>query len=389
MKRIFTILLITVIMSVLLAACSKSNEENHKFLEMDSKTFLKTIALPEKLTIDFSLDEVKKVEKATTYKADFIEFEKERLIDAFIESEIVEEKIWAEGPQVIAANQNTEEMLTVLDGGKAFGIENGVRGGFYYSKSIDGIGMEKLAIVANESFQGSIWSGEHNLNTNYVSRSDLAFEPYEDAYTHTKNILDEAGVFPVKIDETYSLDLKTMKTHYQLFLDRGASVDEQGENLQWTEDDEAYIFYMQQLVDDIPIINKPWEMPDGTKTSAFGNSMPVTEISLVYDRMGIRDMSVYNMVKVQNEMENHSLISVYEALNTLVEAYSLTIMEEDVKIISAELSYLSIPGAGKIELVPGWLFHSVKSEKVDGFTMTKNKYDIVNAVNGKFYEDRW
>lgn len=64
-------------MSILLAACSKSNEGNQKFSEMDSKTFLKTIALPEKLTIDFSLDEVKKVEKAATYEAGFIEFEKE------------------------------------------------------------------------------------------------------------------------------------------------------------------------------------------------------------------------------------------------------------------------------------------------------------------------
>lgn len=373
-------------MSVTLASCSKPDEENNHFDEMDSKTFFETETIPEKLSIDINLDEIKNFDKATTYQADYLEFDKQKLVDALITGSIVEEKVWAEGPQVIASAANIRETLNINDGGKAFGGENGMEGGFSYSKSVEEISREKLDIVANAYFQDT--DEDYTLNSDYASYSDLEFSSYEEALTDIKNILTKAGMPQLEIDETYSLDLDTMMSHYELYLNNDLA-EEEYKNFNWSKDDEAYIFSMQQLVDNIPIVNKPWQMPDGTKSSVWGNPMEPTTLSLVYDKTGIREISAYNILNIKSEIESSSLINLYEALHTLIEAYSLTILEDDIRITSAELCYLSIPKGDAVELIPGWVFRSTKPETIDGQTYSEYKYDVVNAVTGKLYQDRW
>lgn len=88
-------------------------------------------------------------------------------------------------------------------------------------------------------------------------------------------------------------------------------------------------------------------------------------------------------------MDKHQLISLYEALEKLIESYSLTILEEDVSIISAELCYLRIPKKDREELIPGWVFRSTTSTVYEGDNIYRYKTDVVNAVTGELYLNRW
>jgi hypothetical protein len=384
------ILFILILVLVTLTSCSKPKKDNH-FSNMDSKTFSENVTLPEKLSIDINLDDIKNIDKAKTYKADYVEFDKQKLIDVFIKNEVTEEKIWAEGPQIIASAGNIEEFLNIYDGGKGFGTKTDMEGGFTYGKHMDDRLWQKADIVANPSFRDPDFNVQkygYGLNSDYASRVDLDFLSYEASLTDIKKILDNAEVPEFDIDETYSLDLETMRSHYKLYLNNEL-IDDETRNLNWNKEDESYIFSLRQLVDNIPIVNDGWQMPDGTKNSAWGNLMPATSINLIYDKTGIREIGAHNILKVMDEVENNSLINIYEALNTLIESYSLTILEDDVSIISAELCYLSIPKDNVIELVPGWVFRSAKAEMIDGKACIEYKYDVVNAVTGKLYQDRW
>jgi len=84
-------------------------------------------------------------------------------------------------------------------------------------------------------------------------------------------------------------------------------------------------------------------MADGVKNSAFRVSMPRTYINLVYDNNGIKEIQANSILNIIDEIETNRLINVYEALNTLIENYSLVILENDIDIVSAEFCYLIIP----------------------------------------------
>lgn len=384
------ILFIQIIMLVTLASCSVPAKDN-SFKGMDSKTFFEKVTLPEKLSIDINLDEIRQIDEAKSYQTEQVEFDKQKLIDAFIKNAIVDEKIWAEGPQIIASAGNIEEFLTIYDGGDSFGVKTGMRGGFHYSKNKDDIGWNAWNTVASVSFYDPDYGVQqygYGLNSDYASQKDLDFLSYDDSLIDIKRTFDIVGMPQYDIDETYSLDLETIESHYALYLNRKAKEDE-SENLSWTKDDECYIFSLRQLVDNIPIVNKVWQMPDGTKTSAWGNPMPPTSIYSLYNKTGITEISANNIMNTTNEIGNSNLINVYEALNIIIEAYSQTILEDETSILSAELCYLSIPDGYIFELVPGWVFRSARNEERDGRTYTQYKYDVVNAVTGKLYQDRW
>ena len=130
-------------------------------------------------------------------------------------------------------------------------------------------------------------------------------------------------------------------------------------------------------------------MADGVKNSAFRVSMPRTYINLVYDNNGIKEIQANSILNIIDEIETNRLINVYEALNTLIENYSLVILENDIDIVSAEFCYLIIPEGNAFELIPGWVFCSVQTTESDEIQYTEYKYDVVNVVTGKLYPSRW
>lgn len=385
-----SILLLILIMSVLLISCNKSDKKKDSS-HMDKDSFLESITLPELLSIDINLDEIVSVEEAKTFMAEHIEFDTQKLIDAFIKNENKEEKIWAEGPQIIAAlpDSNTREVLSIYDGGKSFGIEHDMKGSFIYSETENDIFINKLNTIANISFDfPSVIGPMYTRNSQYTAYKNLDFLPFEQCLVEIKEIFDIAGMPTFDIAETYSLDLYTMLSQYELYMD-SPFANEETKNINWTKEDESYLLSLRQLVDGIPIVNKSWQMPDGTKATAAGNPMPATAISLLYDQKGVSQISAFNILTVGEEIENNPIHNVFDALSIVIDDYSLVILEEDTRIISAELCYLAIPKDKSFELIPGWVFCSVTTEVIDGVQIDSYKYDAVNAVTGHLYPGRW
>jgi len=385
MKKSIPVIILTFLL-IMFTSCGTS-ETGKSYHGMNKETSLKDVELPDKLSIEFETDDIRNIEEAKTYLADYMEFDKQKLVNSFMKNSITEEKILAEGPQVISSSGNVTEFLSIYDGGKSFGVETGMEGGFAYSKTVDDLWIKKWDTVASSSFLAPGFNEQYRLNSDYGSQIDLDFLPYEDALADIRKILKMAGIPAFDIDETYSLDLETILSHYRLYLEN--NMNEEERKLTWTKDDECYIFSLRQLVDNIPIVNKTWQMPDGTKASVWGNPMPAASIHLVYDKTGICDIEAYNILRITDEKEKNKLISVYEALNTLIHDYSLTILEDEISIDSAELCYLIIPKDNMAELVPGWVFRSAKTEKTDGGNYIQYKYDVVNAITGELYQDRW
>lgn len=383
-------LLLFIILSFLFAACADS-QKNNDFKGMDSKAFFESITLPEHLRVDIPFEDVKQIDEAKLYKANYLNFDLEKLKKAFIKNSVTEEKHWAEGPQLIASKGDIKEYLSLYDGGRSFGIENGTDGGFAYMMVKDDQLWNKLNTVSSTGFDIPGLNAQkygYSINTDYESGRDLDFMSYEDSLSDIKRILETAEIPPFDVAEAYSLDLETIKKHYELYLKSGdASIEKS--SLSWDKEDESYLFSLRQLIDAIPVVNKSWQMPDGTKGSAWGNPMPATTVTLVYNKLGISEITAYNILTIAEELESRSLISIFEALNILIEDYSLIILEEDIRIISGELGYLSIPEADGIKLVPGWLFCSVKAATINNNTYNTYKFDAVDAVTGKLYPDRW
>lgn len=377
---------------LIMVSCSHSENGNNTPSITDSDDFYDKVTLPDELAIDFNLDEIKAIEKAKTFLADYHYFNEEQLIDALITYDVQERNIWREGPQIIATSSDREEVLNIYDGGEAFGEDDGDESGFSYSNKEENEIFDNTAfyMVADLEFSDSNMSNQVFPNSNYAAFSDLDFLPYEQALDDITETLNEAGLSSFQVDETYSLDIETIQKHYEIYLNNyNEIIEKRYENLKWIKDHERYIFSLQQLINDIPIINRGWDLPDGTKTSAFGNPMPTTIINLSYDKEGVRKINVHNTLEPTEELEEVPLISLYDALATLVNDYSLTILEDDVHIISAELCYLSIPKDDQFELIPGWVFRVAKEETTEGDTFFQYKTDIVNAVNGKLYQGRW
>lgn len=386
MKRFALVFILSLILFV--APSCKTSTTDTNINDLNKNNFYDKVSVPEKLKLEIDFDQPNNPIMAKTYIAQHIELDKEKLIETFIQGKITEEKIWAEGPQISAVNKDTSEVLSIFDGGKSFGTKTGMEGGFSYFTLIGLDDPEKWNVVANTSFSDPSPNENYKNNSDYGSYVNLDFESLQNTEKNILSLFSKSDIPNFRIDETYSLDLATMTNHYKLYLNSGMA-EEENTSKNWSHEDECYIISMEQIIDNIPIINKVWQMPDGTKGSAWGNPMPSTTMKIVYDKSGIRKIMAYNLLRTGEKIEDNKLISFFDAIKILVDDYSKILIEDDIRIVSAKLCYLNIPQDSTLRLVPGWLFTSAKSRTFEGITYTQYKYDVVNAITGNLYQDRW
>lgn len=279
--------------------------------------------------------------------------------------------------------------MNLNDGGAAFFDEKEIPPfDFNYTKAIEGINSEQLGAIVYKSFGQITNIPREQINSDYESYTDLDFLAFKDALSNIHSKLNKIGMPQLVIDETYSVDIATMRKHNDIYL----SSYNEPEKINWTKDDEFYLFSMQQLVDNIPLVNKVWTMPDGAKDSYLGfPEMPYTVVSIIHDKNGIRELNTSNILDVYEKVSEDNIITVYEALDKLIDSYALTILEEDVNVLEAELVYLVLPeknGDG-YNLVPGWVFVSETIIEITGHRSTVHKHDVIDAVTGQLYQGTW
>ncbi|MBP1994324.1 hypothetical protein [Paenibacillus eucommiae] len=390
-KILILVLNITLLMFV--SACKETQTDTKPSGNRDLVTYLQNVKLPKNLSISFDAAKVKSVALAKTYTADFLELDPDMVAKGLLRREIIDKKPQAVGPWFQTGDESLTEYLTVLDGGKSFGVENEVNGGLYYGVYINGKPDEDLSSVisgevgppsVNEQLQRSL------SRSDYASFADLSFVKYADALAAIEKQFDAIGLPKLEVAETYSMDLETIRNHYALYIEENRN-QEDPEDFSWSKDDEGYLFHLRQLIDNIPVINVSWELGKGTATGADGNLMKFPIIDVTYTKDGVTDIRASGLYDVEAAKggDEKPLIGVADALQVVFDEYKELLLDEGTRVTSAELVYVSIPAKDTNELIPAWVFGIAKPNKwKDAESGAEFPYDdysqyVVNAITGE------
>jgi len=406
-KRII-VLLICFVLSMMALACEKSNVGQHQPEKpsemMDLETFLQAVDLPENFSIGFDVSEVESVDFARVYKAVSLELDAGEVAKKLLKRPIIATEVYAQGPWFETGDEAFKEYLTVYDGGKSLGMDSGVVGGLSYSVLIGGKSIsEKQAIFMGHDLSPSdnLWDRfKYTLKNDYASFADLSFMDHMDALAEVEKVLYDTLEFPeLEIAEAYSMDYETMQKHYQLYTEAMSRYGIQPEKITFSKDDECYAFFFRQVLDGIPVINVIWQGgmtinsaaggSDSAIKIAAGNSMPYTNVSVYYDKNGVRSIRANDLYEVVESGEKKPLIGGAEALQVVIDHYSEILLASETIVQSMELCYVGVPSGDHYQLIPAWVFCIMQAEErmnqTDGAGYPIYSYDyyVVDAITGE------
>ncbi|MBS4201836.1 hypothetical protein KHA93_19715 [Bacillus sp. FJAT-49732] len=396
MKK-FMISFYCLILLMATSACQTSKgRANYEKIDSDLGAYLQTVTLPKNLTIGFNPSEVKKVQSAKTYIASILKFDENRVIENLLQTDIIATNNYAEGPWYEAGDDELREYLSVYDGGRSLGMNSGVQGGISYSAVKDGIHLgSKLSIlVGNAPGPPDNNAQEYgfNLKSDYGSFKNLSFKDYDDVLSELKEILSAVGFPEFTVGETYSLDLQTMLEHRAVYQEAITDFnnEDESEEYTWSKDDEAYLFFFQQVIDDIPLSNIYWQRPN---QSALPEEVGATSIEVFYSKDGIRNIIAKDLLDVKKSVEEKTLISTVDALKKLIDSYSEILLENKTTVFSMELCYVAIlKSESSFELVPAWIFGIAETSswkdqrKGKDISLESYSYYVLNAISGERIE---
>lgn len=397
------------ILLILTLACEKNRTNQRTFEEpkedVDMDTFLQTVDLPQNFSVGFDTSKVKTVDSAKIYKAVPLEFDADKIANKLLRGEIVSTEISAQGPWFETEGKSFKEYLTVFDGGKSMGIDAGIAGGLSYSVYLNEEPFNSIRseLFANQPGPPDSIAQEwgYNLKSDYSSFTDLSFMGYEDVLAAVEKVLYDILEFPgLIVAETYSLDLDTMLEHYELYLkSREHFGGEEEEEITLTKDDECYVFFFRQMIDDIPVINVIWNGGNLTDSAAdiskpsiqiaAGNVMPDTSVNVCYDKNGVRDIYAHNLYEIVESVEEKPLVSAAKALQVVIDDYSEILLASETIMESMELCYVAIPSEDSYQIIPAWVFCIAQNESRKDLTGSTKKpvfsyeFYVIDAMTGK------
>ena len=393
MKRKLFITLFLCCIVIICTACQKQADNAHQSAEISLSKYAARLSLPQNFTLDFDADAVEARESAAVYQAETMEFDAEKLIPLLLHSEDVKTENWAEGRQYIAGNDAFREYLTVYDGGKSVGEDNGIIGGFQYRASKNGISkFSEQPAVVDEVGQPDGLIAAYNEKWDFASKGDLTFQPYEDAEAELLSILEEAGFPEMQITETYSLDKKTMNSHSDLYKEfKKAKNRKFDKDIEYTEEDEGYLFYLSQSIDGIPVVNQSWNAPKRGNLK-FGKSMYCVGGEAFYDADGLAYADFDCLLQIKEAGEPQALCTPAAALEKLVAYYADVVISEDNPISVAEmkLEYVTTDKEAPYTMRPAWVFTILQTvefyEDYDAFYYYLDCF-VIDAVTGEKLSD--
>lgn len=390
--RKISVLLFTGLILLIVSACEGPTEDDQRLEQTDLKIYLESVDMPKNLSITFDPAKVNSVTSAKKYTAAaFLELDADTVAKKLLRNDITEKKPMAEGPYFIAKSSSIEEYLIVYDGGKGFGIKGVTNGGLTYTVFKNG--EHTPTLIANSVGPPNLseQSSKSMRRSDYSSTTDLSFASRSEALASVEELLSSIGFSEFKLIETYTMDLKTMKEHYNYYLEEmGSSENVLTYNL--TVDDEAYMFHFRQQIDELPVNSTEWTLGKGTAEGPADRIMTGNPfISVTYQKHGVGDISAANFFDITNAKagETESLISAVDAMKMLLGEYKDLILEEGTQVSSAELLYVSVPAKGgkeeaEFELIPAWVFTITKPQYFEG-SVRYNDYSqyVVNAITGE------
>ncbi|GAF66845.1 ATP-dependent DNA ligase [Bacillus sp. TS-2] len=379
MMKVLNQLLVTLFIFLLIGC---QNEEATPIHDLDFVDYAESVSLPNNLTIEFDPSTIKSIDKAKSHSVDFMTFNPEIVASAFLINQHMETENNAFGIQFHSNTEN--ESLIVYDGGESFGTASGLDGGFSYHHDIERNALySRIASLYTNIPNTTTQLFEYDLNSDFLTFSDLDFLPYLDAKEEIVEQLTNVGFPELELDVVFALDEEMMNTHQEKFLE--VSTEETDSTVfEISKDDEAYLFFFRQLTNEIPIINEVWSF----------NSRDVTDpyepfIAVLYSESGIIHIGATYLYQILESTEETALIEEAEALQLIIDHYSSIIINQPTAIESMELNYVVIHGEDNFELVPSWIFRlkiaDIYEDPIDQSQHDVHSYDyfVINATNGE------
>lgn len=357
------------------------------------EAFHEQVDIPEKLRIEIDFAQMSTLASVREYTAETMDLDHETIVRAFLKDQAVKESVWADGVTYVAERGDVTEALSAYDGGARFGTPSSAKGGFIYNKTIGDDDASKWGDVSSPDFRTPNSVTPYSNNLDYSSNTDLGFLPHAQAVDAILDVLHAADLPEFVMDETYSLDLATMRNHVeqarQQDIDRGTEIFAGMKPLtEWSAQDECYLFSFQQKIGELPVAAKGWSNPSAAPSTVFSDKMPITMVNLTYDCSGIRHLQAQNLLRIVAEGDRVDLISGYDALKIVVDHYAKIIIENEIRVLSAQLCYALYPASDKdftFSLKPGWIFTSFSSSgEYASYT-----FDMVDAATGDLHPGKF
>lgn len=260
-------------------------------------------------------------------------------------------------------------------------------------KMIDNTFYEKMFMWGKDSctyytYQGTQISNcvsaeskasDYNLAV-YNEKKDFSFGKAEEILENLKTDIKEMGI---EIDSSY--DIHTYYLDHELLQQQEKHYDMDGNRLEdeyktdWSEADDAYIFYFHQTYCDL----MDYHSVDNQSVRADEDS---AQIIVMCGRDGILFMQIKNMSIYQMGNEQLELMSFDEVIDLVVDYYDSILDDASYEITNAQLicDYAALDGiSNEKEIVPVWAFH-VEETNIEGVSVN---YELrVNAQTGKILQ---
>lgn len=236
-------------------------------------------------------------------------------------------------------------------------------------------------------------------NDFFDSSIDVYFEGYQSVRNRLLHSLSAFGLEKIQVSESYSLTLERMKEQFLFYLNliygeelaQSFPLDEselelaikkndfdeesmrENNKMSWTEEDEAYLFFLRQVKDEIPIFNQE------RRISPPGRADFIPRMVVLLTQHGNYPV-FHNVMKNFTPLATVEFIGKESALEILVEDLQQSLAIADIRFISMELVYISFDSE---TIRPAWVFGGIDNS----YELPDNFFVVIDAETGEIRYD--
>lgn len=188
----------------------------------------------------------------------------------------------------------------------------------------------------------------YNANL-YSTEAQLSFMTREAAFETVQKALQTVDI-DIEADDTgYALDHETMQTQ-EYYEDMDGNLDKAQYKPQWSEADDCYYFYIDQLYRGLPLYH--------VYNQVFGDAGEIhAPVQAVVSAEGIEYFAIEKVFAVSEEKGDVSLTDIDSIVKTAADKYNQILGDAAYEITKAQLYYyvdLS-SGMGIYDVRPAWI----------------------------------
>lgn len=183
----------------------------------------------------------------------------------------------------------------------------------------------------------------------YSTDAQLSFQTRGEAFETIQNVLQELEI-EMETDYTgYALDYETMQSQ-EYYEDMDGQVDRSRYKAQWSDEDDCYYFYLNQIYRGLPLYHVQHQI--------FEEAGDMTApIQAVVSGEGIEWMKIEKVFALSDEQDGVSLADMDVVVKTAADKYNQVSGDASYEVTKAELYYyvdLS-SGMGIYDVKPVWI----------------------------------